>query len=232
MRLLGLSLLAAGLVGLTGSQVLAQSGVQSGPPQVQGGPGPSPGTWARAQAQARAVDQRPGVSQEGWVAVAAGFRDGRWVRVGFARRGTRGDAEIAAIDACNGGPGGVRCTNPYATSSACLYIVAGKRQGGVTWGRGATQDVALSECRRGGYTCREQGHHRRLPGQAELTGLRGLGASGRLRPALIASVRVSRRGSRRSRGASCGPASRPRHTSRAAGRAGTWNRPILRRAPA
>ena len=102
------------------------------------------------------MDQRPGVSQEGWVAVAAGFRDGRWVRVGFARRGTRGDAEIAAIDACNGGPGGVRCTNPYATSSGCLYIVAGKRKGGVTWGRGANQDVALSECRRGGYTCREK----------------------------------------------------------------------------
>lgn len=155
MRLLGLSLLTAVVVGLTGSHVLAQSGVQSGPPQVRGGPtpgpdlGPGPGTGP-------GVDQRPGVSQEGWVAVAAGFRDGRWVRVGFARRGTRGDAEIAAIDACNGGPGGVRCTNPYATSSGCLYIVAGKRKGGVTWGRGANQDVALSECRRGGYTCREK----------------------------------------------------------------------------
>jgi len=156
MRLLGLSLFAAGLVGLTGSQVLAQSGVQSGPPQVQGGPGPSPGPGpgpSPSPGPGPGVDQRPGASQEGWVAVAAGFREGRWVRVGFARRATRGDAEIAAIEACNGGPGGVRCTNPYATSSACLYIVAGKRRGGVTWGRGATQDVALSECRRGGYTC-------------------------------------------------------------------------------
>jgi hypothetical protein len=149
MRLLKLSLLAAAVMGLIGSQVLAQSGVQSGPPQVQGGPASGPGTGP-------GVDQRPGVSQEGWVAVAAGFRDGRWVRVGFARRGTRGDAEVAAVDACNGGPGGVRCTNPYATSSGCLYIVAGKRKGGVTWGRGGNQDVALSECRRGGYTCREK----------------------------------------------------------------------------
>ena len=37
MRLLGLSLLTAVVVGLTGSHVLAQSGVQSGPPQVRGG---------------------------------------------------------------------------------------------------------------------------------------------------------------------------------------------------
>ena len=158
MRLLGLSLLtAAVVVGLMGSHVLAQSGVQSGPPQVQGGPASGPGPDSGpGTGPGPAIDQRPGVSQEGWVAVAAGFRDGRWVRVGFARRGTRGDAETAAVDACNGGPGGVRCTNPYATSSGCLYIVAGKRKGGVTWGRGGNQDVALSECRRGGYTCREK----------------------------------------------------------------------------
>ena len=155
MRLLRLSLLTAAVVGLIGSQVFAQSGVQSGPPQVQGGPASGPGPDS-GPGTGPGVDQRPGVSQEGWVAVAAGFRDGRWVRVGFARRGTRGDAEVAAIDACNGGPGGVRCTNPYATSSGCLYIVAGKRKGGVTWGRGGNQDVALSECRRGGYTCREK----------------------------------------------------------------------------
>ena len=152
MRLLGFSMLVAGVVGLAGPQVLAQSGVQSGPPQVQGGPGPTPGSHGPGPG----VDQRPSIGQESWVAVAAGFRDGRWVRIGFARRGSRGEAEIAAIDACNGGPGGVRCSNAFASSSSCLYIVPGKRKGGVTWGRGSSQDVALSECRRGGYTCREQ----------------------------------------------------------------------------
>jgi len=159
MRLLGFSVLVAGVVGLAGSQVLAQSGVQSGPPQVQGGPGPTPGPGPSPSpfpGPGPGVDQRPSMSAEGWVAVAAGFRDGRWVRIGFARRGTRGEAEIASIDACNGGPGGVRCSNAFASSSSCLYIVAGKRKGGVTWGRGSSQDVALSECRRGGYTCREQ----------------------------------------------------------------------------
>ena len=153
MRRLRVSLLAAAVVGLAGSQVLAQSGVQSGPPQVQGGPGPNSGPGPNP---GPGVDQRPSTAAQGWVAVAGGFREGRWVRVGFARRPSRGEAEIAAIDACNGGPGGVRCSNPYASSSACLYIVAGKRKGGVTWGRGANRDLALSECRRGGYTCNER----------------------------------------------------------------------------
>lgn len=151
MRLLAFSLIAAGMM-LAGPTVLAQSGVQSGPPQIrEQGPRSSPGPGSGPS-----VDQPSGTASESWVAVAAGFRDGRWVRVGFARRGTRGEAEIAAVDACNGGPGRVSCSNPYATSSACLFIVAGKRQGGVTWGRGSTRDVALSECRRGGYTCRER----------------------------------------------------------------------------
>jgi hypothetical protein len=90
------------------------------------------------------------------VAVAAGFRDGRWARVGFARRGRRGEAEAAAIESCNGGPGGVRCSNAFASATSCLFIVAGTKRGGVTWGRGATKDVALRECRRGGYTCRDR----------------------------------------------------------------------------
>ena len=163
MRLLGIAMLLAGIVGLAGPQVLAQSGVQSGPPQVRGQPGPAPGPGPTpgprlnpGPSPGPGVDQRPSIGQEGWVAVAAGFRDGRWVRIGFARRGTRGEAETAAVDACNGGPGGVRCSNAFASSSSCLYIVPGKRRGGVTWGRGLSQDVALSECRRGGYTCREQ----------------------------------------------------------------------------
>jgi hypothetical protein len=155
MRRLGFSMLVAVAVGLAGPQVLAQSGVQSGPPQVQGQPGPAPGP-APTPGPGPGVDQRPSTSLEGWVAVAAGFREGRWVRIGFARRGTRGEAEIAAIDACNGGPGGVRCDNAFASSSSCLYIVPGKRRGGVTWGRGSSQDVALSECRRGGYTCAQK----------------------------------------------------------------------------
>ncbi len=152
MRLLAFSVFAAVTV-FVGPPVLAQSGVQSGPPQIRDGQGPksNPGPGSGP-----GVDQPSGTASESWVAVAAGFRDGRWVRVGFARRGTRGDAEVAAVNACNGGPGGVRCDNPHATSSSCLFIVPGKRQGGVTWGRGATRDVALSECRRGGYTCRER----------------------------------------------------------------------------
>lgn len=153
MRLLRLSLLLACATALGGVHALAQSGVQSGPPQVRGGGSSGPD----ANRPGPGVGQPSGIGPESsWVAVAAGFRDGRWVRVGFARRSSRGDAEIAAVEACNGGPGGVRCSNPYATSNGCLYIVAGKRKGGVTWGRGGTREVALSECRRDGYTCRER----------------------------------------------------------------------------
>jgi hypothetical protein len=49
---------------------------------------------------------------------------------------------------------------------------------------------------------------------------------------LIASAPACRRGSRRSRAGSCGRASRPPRTSPTAGRAGTWNPPTPRRAPA
>lgn len=160
MKLLAISLFAAAMV-LAGSHVLAQSGVQSGPPQVRGGQGPNsnPGPNNNpSPGPGSGVDQPSGTlpSSSSWVAVAAGFREGRYVRVGFARRGSRGEAEDAAVNACNGGPGGVRCSNPYASSTGCLFIVAGKRQGGVTWGRGSNREVALSECRRGGYTCRDK----------------------------------------------------------------------------
>jgi hypothetical protein len=143
---------------LAATQAFAQSGVISGPPQVrdvpQRGPapdrGPTPGPGPRSD-----VAPPPSVDLS-WVAVAAGFKDGRWVRVGFARRNTSGDAESAALHACHGGPGKVRCENVFSSDRSCLYIAPGKRRGGVTWGRGATKDVALSECRRGGYTCAEK----------------------------------------------------------------------------
>ena len=156
MKRAGLYVVAAVAAGWAASHALAQTGVVSGPPQVQdnapgpgtgGGPAPSPGP--RSDISPRAGDAT-------WVAVTAGFKDGRWARVGFARRGSRGDAEIAAIESCNGGPGGVRCENAYSSSSTCLYIVAGKKKNAVTWGRGATKEVALDECRRGGYTCTDR----------------------------------------------------------------------------
>ena len=153
MRRAGLSLLAALALSFAAVQALAQSGVISGPPQVRDAPrrgpdpGPTPGPGPRS-------DVGPPPSADlSWVAVAAGFKDGRWVRVGFARRNTSGDAESAALQACHGGPGKVRCETAFSTANSCLYISPGKRSGGVTWGRGATKEVALSECRRGGYTC-------------------------------------------------------------------------------
>lgn len=108
---------------------LAQSGVLSGPPQVKVEPV--------------------------WIAVAGGFDgNGRNVGVGYSgRRNSRSEAEEAALRACRDNGRGVRCREPHASDSGCLYIVPGSRRGGVTWGRGGTRDVALSECRRGGYTC-------------------------------------------------------------------------------
>lgn len=108
---------------------LAQSGVISGPPQVKVEPV--------------------------WIAVAAGFDgNGRNVGVGYSgRRNSREDAEQAALRACRDNGRNVRCREPHASNAGCLYIVPGTRSGGVTWGRGGTRDAALSECRRGGYTC-------------------------------------------------------------------------------
>jgi len=110
-------------------QAFAQSGVVSGPPQIK--------------------------TEPVWIAVAGGFDgNGRNVGVGFSgSRKSRGDAEEAALSACRNYGRSVRCREPHATNAGCLYIVPGTRRGGVTWGRGATQDAALSECRRGGYTC-------------------------------------------------------------------------------
>jgi len=111
------------------SPALAQSGVISGPPQVKVEPV--------------------------WIAVAGGFDGGgRNVGVGYSgRRNSRDAAEQAALRACRDNGRGVQCREARASDSGCLYIVPGTRRGGVTWGRGGTREVALSECRRGGYTC-------------------------------------------------------------------------------
>ncbi|MCC6891127.1 MAG: DUF4189 domain-containing protein [Hyphomicrobiales bacterium] len=121
--------MACMMAALPSPDVLAQSGVLSGPPQVKIVPV--------------------------WVAVAGGFDgNGRHVGVGFSgRRNSREEAEAAALQSCRDSGRGVRCQNAHATNVGCLYIVPGSRRGGVTWGRGSTVDTALSECRRGGYTC-------------------------------------------------------------------------------
>jgi hypothetical protein len=156
MRGVGLWLFVGLAVSFAASQVLAQSGVISGPPQVRDAPqrgpspGPVPGPGPRSD-----LGPQPSVDLS-WVAVAAGFKAGKYVRVGFARRNTSGDAESAALQACHGGPGKVRCESVFSSDRSCLYIAPGKKRGAVTWGRGATKDVALSECRRGGYTCQDK----------------------------------------------------------------------------
>lgn len=122
------------------SRTLAQSGVISGPPQIQAG---SVGPGA----------QRPDLV---WIAVAAGL-DGnsRRVAVGFSgHQRSRFEAEEAAIRQCNRFASGFACQTPYAVSGGCLYIVWGDGPGGsMRWGRGATRQAALDECRRGGYNC-------------------------------------------------------------------------------
>lgn len=146
---LGLCLLTAAMLPAT-SQAVAQSGVVSGPPQVNAGPsGPGPGPGAPD----RPVPQQAGGT---WIAVVGGFDgSGRSVGVGYSGlRGSRIDAEDAAIAACHRQGGrNVSCREPLAVSSGCLYIAPGSRAGGVTWGRGATRALALEECRRGGYSC-------------------------------------------------------------------------------
>lgn len=122
------------------SRTLAQSGVISGPPQVQPG-SDSPG------------GQRPDLM---WIAVAAGLdSSGTRVAVGYSgHQRSRFEAEDAAIKQCNRFAQGFVCQAPYAVSLGCLYIVPGDRPGGsVRWGSGATQQTALDECRRGGYNC-------------------------------------------------------------------------------
>lgn len=91
-----------------------------------------------------------------WIAVAAGFDgSGRKVSVGYSgHQRTQTEAENEALRFCNNVDRKVSCREPFAVSNGCLYIVPGeKRNGGVRWGRGATVDIALSECRKGGYSC-------------------------------------------------------------------------------
>jgi uncharacterized protein DUF4189 len=100
--------------------------------------------------------QGPGPGYGSWIAVASGFDGtGRRVSVGYSGlQPSKYEAESAAIRACNGVDRSVFCQNPFAVSNGCLYIVPGTRNnGGVRWGRGATPDIAIQECRRGGYNC-------------------------------------------------------------------------------
>ncbi len=156
----GLSALRSALCWLAGiatilvvSEVRAQSGVISGPPQVQPGPGrPTP-------------ESRPGPGQQGpdlrpqgvtWIAVVGGI-DGTGKRVSVGYSGpqrSRLDAEDAAVRACNRSEPTVACRDLLAVSTGCLYIVSGTRSGsGARWGRGGTRAEAFEECRRGGYSC-------------------------------------------------------------------------------
>jgi hypothetical protein len=123
------------------SEIIAQSGVVSGPPQIRKGGQPS--------------GNGPGGGQN-WIAVAGGFDgNGRKVSIGYSGlQRSRSEAEDAAVKACIRNEASVACRDPYAVSSGCLYIVPGTRSGGaVTWGRGGTRAAAFDECRRGGYTC-------------------------------------------------------------------------------
>jgi hypothetical protein len=116
-------------VAMSATQAWAQSGVVSGPPQVK--------------------------IEPVWIAVAGGFDgNGRNVGVGYSgHQNSRDAAENAALVSCRKYGRGVRCREAHAVNAGCLYIVPGSRQGGVTWGRGTTREVALTECRRGGYRC-------------------------------------------------------------------------------
>jgi hypothetical protein len=133
---------------LPASQALAQSGVFSGPPQVQPGPGgpdggPGPAQGALPQGTA-------------WIAVVGGFDSGgRRVSVGYSGpQRSRFDAEDAAIKACRRNEPAVACRGPIAASSGCLYAVVGNRPGGaVTWGKGATREAAFDDCQQGGFVC-------------------------------------------------------------------------------
>lgn len=155
------------VVGLHGA--LAQSGVVSGPPQIQpqydrgpnSGPNPGPNVGPQAgpapnyNSGSQPVEPESRGGGGPWIAVSGGF-DGRGknVGVGFSgQRYSRGEAENAAISACNGRGRGIQCREAFAVPNGCLYIVPGSGGRGVTWGRGATPEIALQECRRDGYSC-------------------------------------------------------------------------------
>lgn len=165
-RILVISLLAMGGMSLGLPLALGQSGVISGPPQNGAGPGPQqygggppPQQYGNRPGEGpNNLVGPPGVEPESrgtWIAIAGGFDgNGRNVAVGYSgHQNSKIDAEDAALRACNGYGRGVRCRSPVARSTGCLYIAPGSRNGGVTWGSGATRDVALNECRRGGYNC-------------------------------------------------------------------------------
>jgi len=179
---LGLCLLVGVAIALSVSQTLAQSGVFSGPPQVQPGsrlpgpdqgPGPGPGFQGPGPGPGGPFQgpgpgpggpyQGPGPGFDGprrqddvWIAVVAGFDgSGKRVAVGYSGfQRSKFEAEDAAVRACVGNDRSVTCRNPFAVSTGCLYIVPGNRQGGgVRWGRGGTRETAIQECQRGGYNC-------------------------------------------------------------------------------
>jgi hypothetical protein len=158
-RLVVISLLGIGALLAALGPALAQSGVVSGPPLVDRGPGTPPPNYGPGPGPSygprfgQPGDQ--GTRGGAWIAVAGGFdRGGRNVGVGFSGvQYSQTDAENAAISACNGRGKGIKCQQAFAVASGCLYIVPGSGARGVTWGRGATPELALQECRRDGYAC-------------------------------------------------------------------------------
>lgn len=152
--LLGVGAMLAGI-----GSAFSQSGVISGPPLVDRGPGGNPpnfgpGTGPNYGPQ-MGQPGGPGSDSGVWIAVAGGFDlKGKNVGVGFSGvRYSRIEAEDAAIAACNGRKRGIKCQQAFAVPNGCLYIVPGSGSRGVTWGRGATPEIALQECRRDGYSC-------------------------------------------------------------------------------
>lgn len=170
-------LLTAGAILLLLPQALGQSGVLSGPPQVKpsqtdpppGGRTPGPGLRSQDEPPGGRTPPGPGLRSQDepsgrrdrdggrttWIAVAGGF-DGKGQNVGVGYSGhlpSRSDAEDEALRACNRYGRGVRCNEPFAVSTGCIYIVPGSKRGAVTWGRGSTRELALDQCRRGGYRC-------------------------------------------------------------------------------
>jgi hypothetical protein len=139
---------------LVASEGRAQSGVISGPPQVQlGQTRPAPDSRPGPGEQ-----QNPQLRPQGvtWIAVVGGI-DGTGKRVGVGYSGpqrSRLGAEDAAVRACRRSEPTVDCRDLRAASTGCLYVVSGIRSGGAPrWGSGSTRAEALEECRRGGYTC-------------------------------------------------------------------------------
>jgi hypothetical protein len=152
-RLVLVSLLGIGALLASPEQVVAQSGVISGPPMVDKGPGVAAPNFGPGTGPSYGQPDRR--NDGAWIAVSGGFDlRGKNVGVGFSGvRYSQLEAENAAIGACNARGKGIKCQQAFAVASGCLYIVPGSGARGVTWGRGATPEIALQECRRDGYTC-------------------------------------------------------------------------------